>query len=147
MFRTHRSMLISSPEHSTENAIWGCVEHCIQLPWLYITIRKRNGNETMALQIMDPELFVELLEQDSDFSWVETVQLVSPPHMNGSSLWVMEELIQFSHVYHPEIGGSELYEVSSGRSYSMVDLDKINNTTDVKKTIIYTSNKTKKKGE
>ncbi|MDH4765857.1 hypothetical protein OMP44_23475 [Pseudomonas sp. CBMAI 2609] len=101
----------------------------------------------MALQIMDPELFVELLEQDSDSSWVETVQLVSPPQMNGSTLWVMEELIQFSHVYHPDIGGSELYEVANGRSYTMVDLDKIANTVKVKKTIIYTSNKLKKKGE
>lgn len=137
MFRTHRSMLISSPEHSTENAIWSCIEHCIQLPWLYITVRKKDDNETVVLQIMDPELFVELLEQNSDISWVETVQLVLPPQMNGSALWTMEELTQFSHVYHPDFGGSELYEVSNGRRYSMVDLDKIDSNSDVKQTIIY----------
>lgn len=144
MFRTHRSMLISSPEHSTENAIWGCIEHCIQLPWFYITIQKKNDNETMALQIMDPELFVELLEQDSDLSWVETVQLVSPPQMNGSGLWVMEELTEFSHVYHPDLGGSELYEVSNGRRYSMASLDKIDSISNIKKTIIYRSNRSRK---
>lgn len=144
MFRTHRSMLISNPEHSHENALWGCVEHDIQLPWFYITVRRKEDNNPVVLQIMDPELFVELLEQDSEHCRVETVQLVSPPQMNESGLWMMEELAQFSYTYHPDLGGSEFYEVTNGKCYSMADIEKINSTMGVQKTVLYESkNKTR----
>lgn len=139
MFRTHRSMLISDPAHSYENAIWSCVEHCIELPWFYISVRRKPDNQPVVMQIMDPQVFVELLNQDTKDLYVDSVQLVSPPKINGTNTWMMEELVSFSHLYHPNLGGSELYEVASGKYYSMIDPDHLRNESKIKRTIIYTA--------
>lgn len=137
MFRTHQSTMISNPEHSHEEAIWSCVEHCIQLPWFYIEVRRKDDDQPKVLQIMDPQVFVELLEQDTEDSYVEFVQLVTPPQLNGTHRWMMEELISFWHLYHPELGGSELYEVSEGKYYSMIDPDHLKSRSGIKKKILY----------
>lgn len=139
MFCTHRSTLISNPELSHESAIWSCVEHCIQLPWFYIDVRRKDNDQPTVLQIMDPQIFLELLEQDTEDSYVEFVQLVSPSQINGTDRWMMEELISLWHLYHPELGGSELYEVAGGKYYSMIDPDELRNRPGIKKRIIYTA--------
>jgi hypothetical protein len=70
------------------------------------------------LQVMDPRVFSELLAQHEESFWIEDVQLVSPPYMNGSSAWKMEALLQFSYCHNPDLGSFELYELECGKVYT-----------------------------
>lgn len=139
MFRTHQSMQLGTANRTAESSFWGCIELPLQLPWLYIDARMKSNGASVALQIMDPQIFVEFLAQIPSLYSIDSIQLVTPPKMNDTKFWVMEELVSFSYIHHPEFGGSELYEVANGKIYSMLDPQETASLKGFSRKIIYKS--------
>ncbi|UNM22852.1 hypothetical protein K0P33_16055 [Pseudomonas sp. ArH3a] len=64
----------------------------------------------------------QYVDYQSTRTWIEQVQLVTPPHMNGQTRWLMEPLQQVSLVEAPTDGAHFLvFTVTSGSTYSLRD--------------------------
>ncbi|QXH43840.1 hypothetical protein KSS89_24470 [Pseudomonas sessilinigenes] len=64
----------------------------------------------------------QFIDAQSNRMWVEQVQLVTPPHMNGQSIWLMEPLTMAGIVMDPRDGSHFfVYEVAGGVTYSLRD--------------------------
>ncbi|WP_339540133.1 hypothetical protein [Pseudomonas sp. RA_5y_Pfl1_P24] len=137
MFRTHTSTLLGSPAVESDCFLWGCIEHSLILPWFYVTLVGDETQTTTMLQVMDPKIFIELLEQHQKSLQIKEVQLVTPPHINGGSLWQMEKLLEFSYCHDLKLGSFELYEVEGGCFYTNLERDKTCDIAGAEKTIVY----------
>lgn len=137
MFRTHSSTSLGSRTNENDCFYWSCVEHTLALPWFYITLKSHESRATTMLQVMDPGVFSELLAQHEELLWIEDVQLVSPPYMNGSSAWKMEALLRFSYCHSPDLGSFELYELECGKTYTTLEPEQLVNNDELEKTEIY----------
>lgn len=137
MFRTHTSTLLGSPAVESDCFHWGCIEHSLALPWFYVTLIGDETQTTTMLQVMDPKIFIELLEQHQKSLQIKEVQLVTPPHINGGSLWQMEKLLEFSYGHDLKLGSFEFYEVEGGYFYTTLERDQLRDAVVLDKTIIY----------
>ncbi|MCF5140225.1 hypothetical protein GIW41_01980 [Pseudomonas sp. PA-6-1D] len=137
MFRTHTSTLLGSPAVESDCFFWGCIEHSLALPWFYVTLIGHETQTTTMLQVMDPKIFIELLEQHQKSLQIKKVQLVTPPHINGGSLWQMEKLLEFSYCHDLKLGSFELYKVEGCCFYTTLERDQTLDVASLEKTIVY----------
>lgn len=136
MFRTDISTILGSPTGQNGCFHWSCIEHSLALPWFYAAVFASKDHTTTMVQVMDPTIFIELLEQHGVTIQIKDVQIVTPPCMNGSESWKMEKLLEFSVYQNQHEGSFEFYEVEGGY-YSTLQLTQESTINDVEKTVIY----------
>jgi hypothetical protein len=92
--------------------VWSFVEQELLLPWFYLQVVRRVGRENYASMLMMYHVheLKQFIDAQSNRVWVEQVQLVTPPHMNGQSIWLMEPLNRYGSP-----GRIALYRLSSRR--------------------------------
>ncbi|MGF0238076.1 hypothetical protein ACQR3P_04185 [Rhodococcus sp. IEGM1300] len=132
MFTTYRHTEIGLelPEElcsAPHQQLWSCVEQELILPWFYLQVVRRYGRELNATMLMlyHAHELKQYVDYQSTRTWIEQVQLVTPPYMNGQARWLMEPLQQVSLVEAPTDGAHFLvFKVTSGSTYSLRgDLD------------------------
>ena len=136
MFRTDISTILGSPTGENGCLHWGCVEHSLALPWFYVAVVASKNQNTAMVQVMDPTIFIELLEQHGKTIRITDVQLVTPPSINGSERWKMERLLEFSLLHNKHGGSFECYEVENG-CYTTLQEALESTKNDVEKNLIY----------
>lgn len=89
MFTTYRhaEMTLDSATESSPTQLWKSVEQELMLPWFYLQVARHSKREpyTSMLMIYHAHEVLEILESQSNLAWVEQIQFVTPPHMNGQS--------------------------------------------------------------
>lgn len=125
MFRTYRHAEL--PLHNlfgSEFQIWHFIELGIHRPWFYAGTRDGHGDDALVTMKMIPNLEVlqSLLDEHTD-DQIESLQVVTPSHVNDTKGWLMETLVSLS-VLCDRIGRSCGYRctVEGGRTYDVVDL-------------------------
>ncbi|MHA6575417.1 hypothetical protein [Pseudomonas yamanorum] len=129
MFTTYPRAEISfdppnEPSSPTGQRIWSFVEQELLLPWFYLQVVHRSGEECHASMLMMYHVheLKQFIDAQSNCVWVEQVQLVTPPYMNGKLVWLMEPLVQAGVVEDPRDGAHfVVYKVANGGRYSLRD--------------------------
>lgn len=129
MFTTYpRAEITFDPPDATDShegqRVWSFVEQELLLPWFYLQVVRRAGRENYASMLMmyHAHELKQFIDAQSNRVWVEQVQLVTPPHMNGQSIWLMEPLTMAGIVMDPRDGSHFLiYQVARGVTYSLRD--------------------------
>ncbi|UUJ40908.1 hypothetical protein L1A22_00885 [Pseudomonas extremaustralis] len=120
--------LPDEPASPAGQRLWSYVEQELLMPWFYIQVVHRSGRENFASMFMmyHAHELKQFIDAQSNRVWVEQVQLVTPPHVNGQPIWLMEPLVKVAIVADPMDGSHCLvYQVASGATYSLRDdLDK-----------------------
>lgn len=124
MFTTYRAAEIDlEPEKkTTATQQWSYVEQDLAWPWLYVQIVRRNGRKAYQSMLLlnHAHDLRDIIDAQSNLIWVEQVQLVTPPYLNGQSRWLMEPLEEICVVRDgPDGIPGYLYKVANGVSYSM----------------------------
>lgn len=127
MFTTHRDAEIGlelpgEAPPGTGQQVWSYIEQELMLPWIYLQIVRQIGREENASMLMlyHAQELRQLIDHQSARLWVEQVQFVTPPYMNGQSRWVMEPLKRVSLVEDPvDKARFPVFEVASGTIYSL----------------------------
>ncbi|WP_324743278.1 hypothetical protein [Pseudomonas veronii] len=104
--------------------VWSFVEQELLLPWFYVQVVRRTGGEDFASMLMlyHAHELKQWTDNQSNRMRVEQVQVVTPPHMNGQSTWLMEPLMMAGIVEDPRDHSHYLiYQVESGTIYSLRD--------------------------
>ncbi|HGM8529946.1 TPA: hypothetical protein ACXIDG_005131 [Pseudomonas aeruginosa] len=121
MFRTHPQAEVKGALAFGDGLrVWPYVEQAIQCPWLYVCCTETNGEATLSTMLMvaDMSLFETMLAQQTEIQCVERVLLVSPGHLNRSSGWLMEGLVELCEAIGP---ASEhlayVYRLEGGSTY------------------------------
>lgn len=107
-----------------DQRVWSFVEQELLLPWLYLQVARRSGRESYASMLMMYHVheLKQFIDAQSNRVWVEQVQLVTPPHMNGRSTWIMEPLSMAGIVFDPRSGDHFVaYKIENGSVYSLRD--------------------------
>ena len=121
MFTTYRSDEVHLQPKSSLAYLWPYVEQEFIWPWFYLQIVRRDGREASRsiLMIHHAEDLKAIIDEQSSRAWLEQVQVVTPPHINGQSHWLMEPL-EAIHVIDDMSGAEDvLYMLSNGGSYSI----------------------------
>lgn len=116
--------LPDEPASPAGQRVWSFVEQELMLPWFYIQVAHRSGRENFASMLMmyHAHELKQLVDAQSNRVWVEQVQLVTPPHVNRQSTWLMEPLTMAGIAADPQDGSYFLvYQVASGTVYSLRD--------------------------
>ncbi|WP_455828306.1 hypothetical protein [Pseudomonas capeferrum] len=120
--------LPDEPVSPAGQRVWSFVEQELIMPWFYMQVVHRSGRENFASMLMmyHAHELKQFIDAQSDRVWVEEVQLVTPPHVNKQSTWLMEPLTMAGIATAPQDGSNVLvYQVASGTIYSLRDdLDK-----------------------
>lgn len=104
--------------------VWSFVEQELLLPWLYVQVVRRSRGEDFVSMLMlyHAHELKQWIDNQSTRMWVEQVQLVTPPYMNGQSTWLMEPLAMVEIVEDPRDGSQfPIYQVAKGNIYSLRD--------------------------
>lgn len=121
MFRTHLQAEVKGALAFGDGLrVWRYVEQAIHCPWLYIRCTERYGDAVLSsmLLVMDISLFESMLAQQTESRRVERVLLVSPRHLNLSSDWLMEELVELGEAVGPELEHlAYVYKLENGSTY------------------------------
>jgi hypothetical protein len=129
MFTTYpQAEIVFDSPHALDShegqRVWSFVEQELLLPWFYLQVVRRSGRENYASMLMmyHAHELKQFIDAQSKRVWVEQVQLVTPPHMNGQSTWLMEPLTMAGIVMDPRDGSHFLvYQVAGGATYSLRD--------------------------
>lgn len=79
--------------------LWSRVEQIILLPWFYLTAFKSGDPSSRhMLMISDVQTLEELSLAGSASITIESIQLATPPAMNGEDRWLMEQLTEITYV-------------------------------------------------
>ena len=122
MFSTLEGSEIATPLglRDPDEHHWPYVELLLQIPWLFVTVVKRNRRSRMRRQLflLYPEQLAGLASGRSVN--IESALLATPPNMNGSDKWRFEDLTEVWHCVDPETQelSAYLYIVASGSEYS-----------------------------
>lgn len=124
MFTTYRKaeMLLGDNQEGSATQLWGFVEQEVIYPWFYVQIMRQQRDDVFQSMLMLPHAqdLKRVICEQSRVQWVDQVQLLTPPHINGGSSWVMEPLEELSLLRHRDSGERDfLYRVSSGQRYTM----------------------------
>jgi len=114
----------AAPASQSGQKVWSFVEQELLLPWLYLQVVRRSGQENYASMLMMYHVheLKELVDAQSNRVWLEEVQVVTPPHMNGSPTWTMEPLSVAGIVADPKSGDHfAVYKTEAGSVYSLRD--------------------------
>lgn len=121
MFTTYRSDDVHLQPKASRAYLWPYVEQEFIWPWFYLQIVRCEGNEAFRgiMMIHHAEDLKAIIDEQSPLAWLEQVQVVTPPHINGQSRWLMEPL-EAIHVIDDKTGSEDvLYILSNGSSYSI----------------------------
>lgn len=129
MFTTYPSAEITfeEPDLTDPQAaqkVWSFVEQELLLPWFYIQVVRRSGGEDYASMVMlyHAHELKQWIDNQSNRMRVEQVQMVTPPHINGQSTWLMEPLTMAGIAEDPsDFSHFLIYQVESGSIYSLRD--------------------------
>jgi hypothetical protein len=100
MFRTYqRDAMILSSKLEPDLQLWSRVEQVILLPWFYLTAFKSGDPSSRhMLMISDVQTLEGLSLARSASITIESIQLATPPTMNGEDRWLMEQLTEITYV-------------------------------------------------
>lgn len=132
MFTTYRSaeITIKGLEQNQRSQLWSCVEQEAIHPWYYLQIGRwgRKAHSSSMMMVHHAHELRDLVDSQSNLTWLEQVQFVCPPHMNGKNFWTMEHLERISVLGFPDsddydieisvTGGNSYYLNGIGRTYS-----------------------------
>ncbi|UVL89469.1 hypothetical protein [Pseudomonas sichuanensis] len=122
MFTTHRAaeMLLDLGPEYADRQIWAFIEQEIIWPWFYVGVVRGRGRDQVTSMLMLPHAqdLQQLLKASPAAFRVESVSLVSPPHINGSEEWCMEPLLELNTInYEGTDEHGFLYVVAGGETY------------------------------
>ncbi|ROO41251.1 hypothetical protein SAMN05428955_2082 [Pseudomonas sp. 7SR1] len=121
MFRTHlQAEVKGAVAFGGGLRVWRYVEQAIHCPWLYVSCTETNGEATLnsMLMVADMSLFEDMLAQQTETQRVERVLLVSPGHLNRSSGWLMEGLVELCEAIGPACEHlAYVYRLEGGSTY------------------------------
>lgn len=123
MFTTYRSseIVIEDYPDSATTQIWRCVEQEIIHSWFYLKIGRwgRTESSVSMMMIHHAHELRQLVDRQSNLIWLEQVEFVSPPHVNGLSRWMMQPLLKI--LVLAQLGAESAYglrvDVAGGHSY------------------------------
>lgn len=95
--------------------------------WFYLNclVKSPEGEFPEIILISHPSHdLLSFLDQRKDDVTVIDVQLVSPPHLNGTRRWKMEPLVRIWR--DPSNSWSHRYEVANGNRYHSIQNDRDN---------------------
>jgi len=121
MFISDESCLVGFPGFpGPGRTAWRMVERDSEDVWYHVRYRIREGAITRPKKLMptDPSILAHLLSQRSPDHTIEEVQVVTAPHMNGSSSDRMEKLVSLVMGYDQAGECVLLHQVASGAVYS-----------------------------
>ncbi|MEE4129128.1 hypothetical protein [Pseudomonas viridiflava] len=116
--------MADEPKSPAGQRVWSYVEQELLMPWFYIQVVHRVGSADFASMFMmyHAHELRQFIDAQSGSVWVEQVQLVTPPHVNGQSAWLMEPLTMAGIVADPQDGSHFLvYQVLNETIYSLRD--------------------------
>lgn len=118
---------IASLFGSTNEMYWSSAELALQHPWFLLTLRQVDRSEsepwvtkrTLLLSSDDQVEQLMSLSEPDEIS-VESLLIVSPSHINGTSHWAMDVVHKVWTAHEPEHESlhASVYETSSGRRYT-----------------------------
>ena len=97
MFLTHKQAEVDLGSlFGSEHRMWKSVEHTIHQPWFYVRLVECGGDIELSrmLLVSDAQSLQNLLACQSQIRRVADVMLVTPDHVNGSSVWQMQKLLR-----------------------------------------------------
>lgn len=100
------------PEEGTHQ--WAYISQTANNEWFYVTYETTDDEVVCRQQMMIPiaPYVLALATRDTPEAFIQSIQLVSPPWLNGSESWLMEEIKEIKL-----IGTKYVYELSAGRIY------------------------------
>ncbi|PTV51799.1 hypothetical protein [Pseudomonas putida] len=101
-----------APEEGTHQ--WAYISQTANNEWFYVTYETADEEVIYRQQMMIPmaPYVLALATRDTPEAFIQGVKLVSPPWLNGSDTWLMEEIKTIGL-----IGAKYVYELSDGRIY------------------------------
>ncbi|MFJ4153442.1 hypothetical protein ACIPZF_01345 [Pseudomonas sp. NPDC089752] len=101
-----------APEEGTHQ--WAYISQTANNEWFYVTYETADEEMIYRQQMMIPmaPYVLALATRDTPEAFIQAVKLVSPPWLNGSDTWLMEEIKTIGL-----IGAKYVYELSDGRIY------------------------------
>lgn len=99
---------------------WRMVERELEVPWYHVRWRIRDGGRSWPKWCMpaDASVLEHLLSLRSPDHMIEEVQVVTAPHVNGTTSDRMETLTSLVVGYDQNRGRVLLHKVASGAVYS-----------------------------
>ncbi|WP_125929922.1 hypothetical protein [Pseudomonas putida] len=93
---------------------WAYVSQTWNHEWFYVTYETTDGEVICHQQLMIPlaPYVLGLATKDTPEAFIRNIQLVSPPWLNGSDTWLMQELNAIRCC-----GMKYVYELSNGDIY------------------------------
>lgn len=102
--------------------IWRAVSLATHNEWFYVSfdVKTPEGvfGETFLISHPATDLLSFIDQPRDEAISISDIQLVSPPHLNGSDQWKMESLIRIWRT--PKDTWSTIYEVANGNRYCTV---------------------------
>lgn len=100
------------PEEGTHQ--WAYISQTANNEWFYVTYETADEEVVCRQQMMIPiaPYVLALATRDAPEAFIRSIQLVSPPWLNGSDTWLMEEVNEIRL-----IGPKYIYELTDGRVY------------------------------
>ncbi len=100
------------PEEGTHQ--WAYISQTANNEWFYVTYETADEEIVCRQQMMIPiaPYVLALATRDAPEAFIRSIQLVSPPWLNGSDTWLMEEVKEIRL-----IGPKYVYELTDGRVY------------------------------
>lgn len=102
--------------------IWRAVSLATHNEWFYVScdVKTPEGvfGETFFISNPADDLLSFIDQPREEAITITDIQLVSPPHVNGSDQWRMESLVRIWR--NPKDAWSTIYDVASGNRYCTV---------------------------
>ncbi|MEB5935457.1 hypothetical protein MXL15_25030 [Pseudomonas mosselii] len=107
-------------------ATWSYVEHNIHMPWFYVATHEQEQDgdfmQHPMLMLSNDQLLQSLVSDQESGLRVESVQLVTPDHVNHAGRWMMEPLESILR-FKSEGGTAYVYRVLGDRTYVYGDAE------------------------
>lgn len=129
MFITNESFRspIATLFGNTNETYWSCAELALQQSWFLLTLRQIDRSESepwvtkrTLLLTSDDQVDQLMSIGEPDEISVESLILVSPSHINGTSNWALDVLHKVWNAHEPEHENlhASVYETRTGKRYS-----------------------------
>ncbi len=107
-----------------EPTAWSYVEHNIHRPWFYVATQEQDGDfvQHPMLMLSNDQLLQSLVSDQETGLRVESVQLITPDHVNHAGRWMMEPLESILR-FKSEEGIAYVYRVLGDRTYIYGDAE------------------------
>lgn len=125
MFRTMREAELMPTLISNANGFqfWSFVELETMWPWFHVETIDCSNNAVHKGVVLAPSvpLLVDLIDGESNTSWINEVQIITPGDINRTGSWKMDVLISLHELIDStgQVAGYE-YQVATGEEYLTV---------------------------